>query len=491
MAKKIFLSHIYERGKDYYRKKRVSNIKRDGNIIYGQVRGTVTYNVEVAFDTNGEDVIWMECDCPYAIDGSHCKHEAALYIYSIENRLVVNKQTVSKKTIIDKYNLYSALNYDDYHIYNQLFREVSTRLNNIGIIKTYNKDRVKPVFDIIDEVLSLDFDDEFIVDLMNLIIDRLYVWRENKNYVNDAIECAKKAIQQAKHHDYVDIMLYFARYQKNKKEIMNMIVDFISSSKLKDEYVALLLLNLNEFVEDSDVSHILRKFKKYEHFYAYSFFYLRQLFNDGKEDEAKDFIKKHNITVPETPSFLSLKEKVDYLAKNIEGYKNVAIAYFKDPSNYNNVYYIERLKELCGNSWDKHKFDFFDEIFSPMRVNDQKKIINSLKEYEYAAKEILYDLSLTVFNRYASMIKKENVMMYRYLYLEVLKHDLKFGLLYTPEDLYKCLNDIESTKISKEDMLEIILSLEDVVRFDSAMFDCLEKYLKQKGYDDYVEIIEC
>ena len=70
MAKKIFLSHIYERGKDYYRKKRVSNIKRDGNIIYGQVRGTVTYNVEVAFDTNGEDVIWMQCDCPYAIDGA-------------------------------------------------------------------------------------------------------------------------------------------------------------------------------------------------------------------------------------------------------------------------------------------------------------------------------------------------------------------------------------------------------------------------------------
>lgn len=79
--KKLFATHILERGCDYYLENAVKNIDIAEDIIKADVIGSEDYEVEISVN-NGE-VTDMYCSCPYAVDGKNCKHMAAvLYEWS-------------------------------------------------------------------------------------------------------------------------------------------------------------------------------------------------------------------------------------------------------------------------------------------------------------------------------------------------------------------------------------------------------------------------
>lgn len=79
--KRLFATHILERGYDYYLENMVENIDISDDIIRADVIGSEDYEVEISVN-NGE-VTDMYCSCPYALDGKNCKHMAAvLYEWS-------------------------------------------------------------------------------------------------------------------------------------------------------------------------------------------------------------------------------------------------------------------------------------------------------------------------------------------------------------------------------------------------------------------------
>lgn len=79
--KRLFATHILERGYDYYLENAVENIDISEDIIRADVIGSEDYEVEISVN-NGE-VTDMYCSCPYALDGKNCKHMAAvLYKWS-------------------------------------------------------------------------------------------------------------------------------------------------------------------------------------------------------------------------------------------------------------------------------------------------------------------------------------------------------------------------------------------------------------------------
>lgn len=79
--KKLFATHILERGYDYYLGNAVENINISEDIIRANVIGSEDYEVEISVD-NGK-ITDMYCSCPYALDGKNCKHMAAvLYKWS-------------------------------------------------------------------------------------------------------------------------------------------------------------------------------------------------------------------------------------------------------------------------------------------------------------------------------------------------------------------------------------------------------------------------
>lgn len=74
--KKLFATHILERGYNYYCEDAVENLDVSADIIRADVIGTEDYEVEISF--NDGEISNMYCSCPYAEDGNNCKHMAAV-----------------------------------------------------------------------------------------------------------------------------------------------------------------------------------------------------------------------------------------------------------------------------------------------------------------------------------------------------------------------------------------------------------------------------
>lgn len=71
-----FQKRILDRGYDYYFDERVEDLRITSNRIKAVVYGTHPYHVEIKL--NGNKIIGMSCDCPYAQDEHNCKHMAAV-----------------------------------------------------------------------------------------------------------------------------------------------------------------------------------------------------------------------------------------------------------------------------------------------------------------------------------------------------------------------------------------------------------------------------
>lgn len=89
---KLFATHILDRGYDYFCDNSVENMEVSGDLIRASVLGTEEYEVEISI-TNDE-ITNMYCSCPYAEDGSHCKHMAAvLYEWSSDKQdKIINQE---------------------------------------------------------------------------------------------------------------------------------------------------------------------------------------------------------------------------------------------------------------------------------------------------------------------------------------------------------------------------------------------------------------
>ena len=74
----FFTSTILKRGQSYFEDGLVENLYDNGGEITAEVWGNEQYDVEILL--NGSEVVEMSCTCPYAEDGTPCKHMAAVLL---------------------------------------------------------------------------------------------------------------------------------------------------------------------------------------------------------------------------------------------------------------------------------------------------------------------------------------------------------------------------------------------------------------------------
>jgi hypothetical protein len=84
-----FSNIILERGYDYYIHKHVASVKEIEGGFEAVVSGSDDYTVQILFEE--ESITEMDCTCPYADDGSLCKHMAAV-MYKIEEENGTRKE---------------------------------------------------------------------------------------------------------------------------------------------------------------------------------------------------------------------------------------------------------------------------------------------------------------------------------------------------------------------------------------------------------------
>lgn len=78
---KLFAPHILQRGYDYYKRGAVVSLEFLDDEISANVMGSELYSVKTRFEHDGI-AVW-HCTCPYAEDGTPCKHLAAV-LYAAE-----------------------------------------------------------------------------------------------------------------------------------------------------------------------------------------------------------------------------------------------------------------------------------------------------------------------------------------------------------------------------------------------------------------------
>ena len=75
--KELFVPHILQRGRAYYKEGAVETLRWEGGVVKAVVLGSERYRVEIDLE-DGQITGWF-CDCPYALDGTPCKHLAAVF----------------------------------------------------------------------------------------------------------------------------------------------------------------------------------------------------------------------------------------------------------------------------------------------------------------------------------------------------------------------------------------------------------------------------
>ena len=75
--KELFAPRILQRGLVYYREGAVKMLQRKGDVVNAVVLGRERYRVEIGL--KGDEITDWSCDCPYASEGTPCKHMAAVF----------------------------------------------------------------------------------------------------------------------------------------------------------------------------------------------------------------------------------------------------------------------------------------------------------------------------------------------------------------------------------------------------------------------------
>lgn len=119
----FFTDTILERGKKYFEQNRVFSVNQKGDQTYtGIVLGSEAYHTKIIVDDTNQ-VIDAICDCPYAKDGHHCKHEAALY-FAIEERLPKDeKQYIDINALLKRVRARSRSSYMLKREFNEEFKK--------------------------------------------------------------------------------------------------------------------------------------------------------------------------------------------------------------------------------------------------------------------------------------------------------------------------------------------------------------------------------
>ena len=97
--KYLFGRKILERGKEIAFYDEVDKITKNGNEYNAVVHGTRDY--EVSVEMEGDEVVSLDCTCPYAESGYSCKHEAALLFRLEELDFEVRESSESMEDILN------------------------------------------------------------------------------------------------------------------------------------------------------------------------------------------------------------------------------------------------------------------------------------------------------------------------------------------------------------------------------------------------------
>lgn len=93
----LFRPHIIERGYDYFLADVVDDFEVHEGMVNAIVEGNEDYVVTIEFSK--EKITTLYCDCPYAADGNHCKHMAAVLFECNEQEIFQDQDSTNSPAV--------------------------------------------------------------------------------------------------------------------------------------------------------------------------------------------------------------------------------------------------------------------------------------------------------------------------------------------------------------------------------------------------------
>lgn len=456
--KNDFNTRILSRGYEYYEDGLVEDVLLKGNIVTAKVLGTETYDVSIEID-NGI-FIDGDCTCPYASDGSYCKHMAALLYYlDNENLDENNNYTPKEKKIRDSLKNINKTELDDFLVElltedKNIYDKFRLRFNK-SFPRLTIKDYEKKIYDAIAKSAGRDG-----------FIDYHESWDYTKNMHKITSEVNKLV-------DNGEYDLAFEVARTILETIPDTAIDDSNGStgEVADSCIEIIERILESILHDENA--LAKKILDY-------------ILNETKTEYLS------NYAIDLYPLLDLYVERNRYLDEIEEGLLDALE--------------LGKSKDYFWNA--EHYVDILVDIYN--KEDDKEKIINLLKKYsankdiclklveEYLKEDNVKDAITLLKNR----LKEDSNRDYAYKLSEIYQKEnmmeeyknILYKLLYELDkyniDIYKKIKYLYSNKdwlIEREKIISRILK---EAKGNTYITDILNIYIEEKKYDDMYNLLK-
>ena len=370
--KSFFTETILKRGKTYFEQNRVFSVNQYDNQTYtGIILGNEAYHTKITLDEH-YDVMSATCDCPYAKEGNHCKHEAALY-FAIEDRLPKDEQ--------------------QYIDINALLKDVRRRTHSSFMLKREFNQEFKKY---LKRIIQLNEQGSFHITNYQQVIDEFL----NSNYPNDY------------RHEILQIM--FQGYSKlltsehNKELTTRWLKENMKYQRYENafSYIMMIIYKLDVNDQIDIIREMLLTKRKVSLLNTYF-----KIINDHHLD-MKKYLDDIQIYNEHEDAYLN------YIYSKLDYYNSSHIP----------VYYVD-LKQFYGIKFEDYLLDFMDAIKPIYDDYDLALMFKQSQDVKYLIYVLLQRPNMTLFEQTKEIIKEYSLEMYLMVYVECLKNYIKKGNL--------------------------------------------------------------
>lgn len=453
-----FNTRILSRGYEYYEDGLVEDVLLKGNIVTAKVEGSEIYDVSVEID-NGI-FIDGDCTCPYASDGSYCKHMAALLYYlDNENLDENNNYTTKEKEIRDSLRTINKIELDDFlvelliedrDVYDKFRLRFNKSFPSLTIEDYENK-----IYSAIESSAGrdgfIDYHESWdYTKNMHKIISEVNTLVDNGEY-DLAFEVARTILETIPETDIDDSNGSTGEVADSCIEIIERILESI----LHDENV--LAKKILDYILNEIKTEYLSNYA-IDLYPLFNLYVERNIYLDEIEEGLLDA--------------LEVGQSKDYFW-NAKHYVDILVDIYNNEDSKKKI--INLLKKYSNDNYICLKL--VDEYLNADNVNDAITLLkNRLKED--SNRDYAYKLS--------EIYQKENMMEeYKNILYKLLYELDKYNI-----DIYKKIKYLYSNKdwlIEREKIISRILK---EAKGNTYITDILNIYIEEKKYDDMYNLLK-
>ena len=445
--KAFFTETILNRGKAYFEQNRVFSVNQYDNQTYtGIILGNEAYHTKITLDEH-YDVMSATCDCPYAIEGKHCKHEAALY-FAIEERLPKDEQQYFDiNSLLKDIRRRSRTSYTIKREFNQEFKKYlkhMMQLNKQGNFHITNYQKV------IDEFLSSNYPKDYRHEILHIMFQGYCKLLTSEHSKELTVQWLKENMKYQRYENVFSYMMSVI-YLLDVEDQIDIIKDILLNNRKPD-----LLNTYFKIINDHhlDMKKYLDDIQIYNNNEDYIIEMIRYYVDRQQVDKARSYYKNHeqNIRKKET------KAKLDSLLipENEDAYLNYMCSNLSYYNSSNIPLYYDDLKQFYGVKFENYVTNFINEIrrfYSDYEIGLMFKRKNEAKYLIYV---LLQKFDLELFEPTKEMIREYSLEMYLMFYVEYIKEYIRQGTrnYYLKDHIYELFLDLD--RMSKIEFVDMI-----------------------------------